>query len=219
MEGGPELLNDKRIWNRGRRYLIKKDKVMANIVRNVGPIAFEIDGSGYYESLVESILFQQLAGSAARAILKKFKGLYNGRIPTPKEYLRTSEKRLRSAGISPQKYGYIKDLCERINDGRLKLEGVEMMSDEEVVTMLDEVKGIGRWTAEMFLLFSLGRVDVLPMDDLGFRKGIRAAYRLKEMPERRAMEKLSSKWRPYGSIATLYLWRGLDSAAKGKEGK
>ncbi|MDE1851111.1 MAG: DNA-3-methyladenine glycosylase 2 family protein [Candidatus Micrarchaeota archaeon] len=205
-----ELLSDSWVWGKGVRHVIKKDKVMARTIRKVGRIAFEPDDGTYYESLVEAILFQQLAGSAARAILKKFKALYRGRIPTPRQYLSTSMAKLRAAGISPQKYSYIKDLCERIQDGRLRLNGFESMADHEVISMLDEVKGIGRWTAEMFLLFNLGRADVVPMDDLGFRKGLQKAYKLRGLPEKERIERISSAWRPYGSIATLYLWRSLD---------
>lgn len=213
-EAAAALLSDSKVWNRGIRHIMRKDKVMARTIRSVGSFAFEADEGTYYESLVEAILFQQLAGSAARAILKKFKALYKGRIPTPRQYLGTRMGRLRSAGISPQKYAYIKDLCERMEDGRLGFRGIDAMPDHEIITMLDEVKGIGRWTAEMFLLFNLGRTDVVPMDDLGFRKGLQKAYRLRSLPAKDRMEGISSAWRPYGSIATLYLWRSLDKTPK-----
>jgi DNA-3-methyladenine glycosylase II len=121
--------------------------------------------------------------------------------------LNTKKRALRAAGLSPQKISYIKDLSRRIVSGRLDLETVGRAEDEEVIRELDEVRGIGRWTAEMFLIFALRRVDVLPFDDLGVQKAIQKLYRLRKLPSKERMEKLKAMWRPYCTIATLYLWR------------
>jgi len=133
--------------------------------------------------------------------------LYNGNYPTPRQYLNTRKSTVRSAGLSPQKISYIKDLSERIVSGRLDLKKISQGEDEKIIEELDEVRGIGRWTAEMFLIFSLRRVDVLPFDDLGVQKAIQKVYRLRKLPSNERMEKLRAAWRPYCSIATLYLWR------------
>lgn len=154
-----------------------------------------------------SIIFQQLAGSAAGAILSRFKQLYGGRLPSPKEYLATEPDKLRGAGLSPQKISYLKDLSEKLDNGVLDLRKFSQTPDEEVVRELDDVRGIGRWTAEMFLLFALGRTDVLPIDDLGLQKAAKRAYRLRSLPGREKFGKLAEKWHPYSSVATLYLWR------------
>ena len=184
----------------------KNDPVLARIISKARPIKFELDVD-HYEAIVGSIIFQQLAGSAARAILNRFKDLYGGRFPSPREYLSTEEVKLRSSGLSPQKISYIKDLAERLESGRLNLKRLEDLSDEDAMNELDDVRGIGRWTAEMFLLFKLGRTDVLPVDDLGLRKAAKQAYRLRKLPTRERFEQLAEKWHPYSSISTLYLWR------------
>jgi len=199
-------LADPRVWQRGVRHLKNKDPVMARIIRVTGPIRFELDDD-HYEAIVGSIIFQQLAGSAARAILNRFKGLYGGRLPSPREYLSTSIDKLRGCGLSPQKISYIKDLAERLEDGRLDLIRLEELSDEEAMRELDAVHGIGRWTAEMFLMFKLGRTDVLPVDDLGLRKAVKQAYKLRKLPSRKRFEELAVDWHPYSSISTLYLWK------------
>lgn len=174
-----------------------------------GSYKFQLE-NGHYESLVGAIIFQQLAGSAAQAILNRFKQLYNGRIPEPQQYLNTNESKLRSVGLSPQKISYIHDLCQRIVNRQLDLESMRKLPDDEVVRQLDAVRGIGRWTAEMFLIFVLGRTDVLPVDDLGLRKVAKRVYKLRNLPSRERFEKLAENWHPYCSMATLYLWRSAE---------
>ena len=200
---------DQKVWRKAIRHVKRKDRVLARIIERVGPIKFRLDDD-HYQALVGSIIFQQLAGSAARAILGRFKQLYGGRLPTPKEYLATGSAKLRSAGLSPQKISYLKDLSEKLESGVLDLEKFSEASDEEVVRELDDVRGIGRWTAEMFLLFKLGRTDVLPIDDLGLQKATKRAYRLRNLPGREKFGQLAENWRPYSSIATLYLWRSVE---------
>jgi DNA-3-methyladenine glycosylase II len=185
---------------------------MAGLIDRIGSIKFEPD-INHYEALVGSIIYQQLAGSAARVILNRFKELYGGRIPTPKEYLATSIIRLRKSGLSPQKISYLKDLSRKLESGRLDLERLSSLPDEEVIQTLDDVRGIGRWTAEMFLIFMLGRTNILPTDDLGVRKAAQRLYRLHKLPKKEKLWKLAKKWHPYSSIATLYLWKSVEKPA------
>ncbi len=209
-------LSDPLVWKKGVRFLRKQDPILARIIERVGPIRFEPD-INHYDAIVGSIIYQQLAGSAARAILNRFKDLYGGRLPNPKEYLATSKARLRSSGLSPQKISYIRDLAERLLDGRLDLKRLDGLSDEDAMSELDAVHGIGRWTAEMFLLFKLARTDVLPVDDLGLQKAAKIEYRLRKLPSREKFEKIAMGWHPYSSISTLYLWKSgekPDSPAK-----
>ena len=202
-------LAEKRVWTQGTRQLKKNDPALARMINRLGPYEFQLDRD-HYESLVGSIIFQQLAGAAARAILNRFKQIYNGKIPRPRQYLDTEERHLRASGLSPQKIRYIRDLSQRIENGVLDLKRLSELKSDEVVEELDEVKGIGRWTAEMFLIFVLGRTDVLPVDDLGLRKATQKIYRLRKLPTKEKFEQLSKNWHPYCSIATLYLWRSQE---------
>lgn len=208
-----DTINDKKVWRRATAHLKKRDAVLGEVIERVGDVKLEW-GPDHYEALVRSFISQQISGSAADSIYNKFTGLYNGKLPTPKEFLKTPEKKIRSVGISPQKYSYIKDLSQRMERGTLSLEGMRRLPDEEVIVKLDEVKGIGRWTAEMFLMFSLGRVNVFPADDLGIQKAIQKAYRLRKLPSKDKMGKLSKEWNPYRSIATIYLWRSIETKKK-----
>lgn len=202
-------LADQKVWQKAIRHIRRSDSVLAKIIERVGSFKFRLDDD-HYEALVGSIIFQQLAGSAARAILNRFKQLYGGRLPSPREYLGTELEKLRGAGLSPQKISYLKDLSERLDSGALNLGKFSEVSDEEVVRELDEVRGIGRWTAEMFLLFVLGRTDVLPVDDLGLQKAAKRAYRLRKLPGKEKFQQLAKRWHPYSSVATLYLWRSAE---------
>ena len=202
-------LADPSTWKKAIRYLKSRDPVLSRIIKQVGPVSFALDDD-HYQAIVGSIIYQQLAGSAARAILNRFKGLYGGRLPTPREYLATELDSLKKSGLSPQKISYIRDLAERLEDGRLDLKKLEGMSDVDAMQELDAVRGIGRWSAEMFLMFGLGRTDVLPVDDLGLRKAAKKAYRLRDLPSRERFEKLAKDWHPYCSISTFYLWKTVE---------
>lgn len=191
-------------------HLSRKDRVIARLIKKLGVINVNWGGDSY-ESLMSAIIYQQISGAAGDSIERRFKALYNNRMPSPKRFLATPWKKVRAAGISPQKYSYIVDLCTRIRDGRLELSKFDVMDDEDIIEELDEVKGIGRWTAEMFLMFSLGRTDIVPRDDLGIKKAIKRAYGLREYPTKRKFSELAERWRPYGTIASLYLWRSSDS--------
>ena len=213
-----ETLFRKSSWERGIRHLRKNDPKLARAIRPGFHVDMTYD-SDYYGSVVESIVFQQLAGKAAEAILNRFKKLYGGRIPSPSEFIKTDEKTVRGAGISPQKYSYMLDLCKKLESGMLALEGIDSLSDEEIVERLSSVKGIGRWTSDMFLIFSLGRTDVMPAEDLGVRKGLQSTYGLKELPDRKRIEKLALKWHPYCSMVAIAMWHRLDTVTIGDEKK
>ena len=167
-------------------------------------------GGEPFQSLVEAIMYQQLAGSAADAIHDRFMKIYRGRFPTPARLLKTPQERLQSVGLSGKKTEYIRDLAQRVHSCGIDLAELVRLADEQVVEQLTVVKGIGRWTAEMFLIFCLGRHDVLPVGDLGLRRAMQKAYALRALPEPEKMEKIAGPWRPYRSIATWYLWKSLD---------
>lgn len=187
---------------------LKRDHRLAKIIDKIGKHNIPITKNPY-ESLVEAIITQQLSGKAADSISKKFRAIY-GRFPKPADVLKTSDAKLRKIGLSYMKISYIKDLSFRIESKQLRLASMKKLSDEQVIAELTLIKGIGRWTAEMFLIFSLGRQDVLPVGDLGLKKGIQRLYSMKELPEKEQMEKIAEKWRPYRSVATWYLWRSLN---------
>lgn len=187
---------------------LRQDRRLAKIIDQIGKPNIPITKNPY-ESLIEAIITQQLSGKAADSISKKFRAIY-GRFPKPEDVLKTSDNSLRKAGLSYMKIFYIKDLSHKIETKQLRLVKMKDLSDEEVIAELTMVKGIGRWTAEMFLIFSLGRQDVLPVGDLGLKKGIQRLYSMKELPQKEQMEKIAEKWRPYRSVATWYLWRSLN---------
>ncbi|MFA5161006.1 MAG: DNA-3-methyladenine glycosylase [Elusimicrobiales bacterium] len=193
------------------RKLAGADATLAAIIRRVGPCGLPSKpaGGGYFEALAESIIYQQLNGKAAATIFERFKGVYGGRFPAPGRILRTPDARLRGAGLSKQKLAYIKDLSAKTAAGLLDFGSLAALPDEEVIRALSQVKGIGRWTAEMFLIFTLARPDVLPAGDYGFRTAVMKAYRLRKLPDAARLEKLSHCWRPYRSTAVWYLWQSL----------
>jgi len=188
--------------------VLKKDPKLARIIKVVGEYQITTT-SNYFESLIEAIITQQLAGSAAKAISKRFRGLYGKKFPKPADVLKTSDSKLRKTGLSGMKVKYIKDLSENIESKKLKLRSLSKLSDDEIVEQLTQVKGIGRWTAEMFLIFSLGRMDVLPVGDLGLKKGVQLLNSSTKLPTPDEIEELAEKWRPYRTVATWYLWKSL----------
>ena len=190
-------------------HLCSVDQYLAEIIKAVGSYSIKVRNDSYL-SLVEAIIYQQLAGSAASTIYNRFLGYYNGPIPKPEQILSSSETDLRAkVGLSRMKIAYLKDLAVHIADGRLILNNLPSMTDEEVISQLTRVKGIGRWTAEMFLIFCLGREDILPVTDLGLRTAMKRTYLLNELPKPNTMIEIASPWRPYRSIATWYLWKSL----------
>ena len=186
---------------------LKKDEILSNIIKSVGSYTLK-KRNHHFAVLIESIISQQLAKNAADAIYKRFKQIYP-KFPTTSEILSTKESKFRSIGISRMKIEYLKDLATHIEEGRLNMKILSKLDDEEVIAHLTQVKGIGRWTAEMFLIFSLGRQDVFPIYDLGLRKGIQVAFSLTEIPKPIEVEELGKRWIPYRTIATWYLWKSL----------
>lgn len=191
---------------------LRRDPILDKIIDIVGEYSLK-RRSHHFAVLVESIISQQLATSAAEAIFKRFKNLYP-KFPTASQILATRKSKLRSVGLSGMKVEYLKDLARNIKEGRVKIKLLSRMNDEDVIEHLTQVKGIGRWTAEMFLIFSLGRPDVLPVDDLGLRKGVQIAFSLPELPKSKEVEEIGKKWKPYRSIATWYLWKSLQKFDK-----
>ncbi len=187
---------------------LKKDPKLAKIIKQVGDYNIKMT-KNRYQSLVEAIIAQQLSGSAAESILKKFKKLFESKFPKPVEVIKIPNTKIRSTGLSKMKIMYIKDLSKKIQSKQLNMRKISTKSDEYIVEHLTDVKGIGRWTAEMFLIFSLGRLDVLPVGDLGLKKGIQLMCSLKELPNEKEIERIAESWKPYRTVATWYLWKSL----------
>lgn len=191
------------------KYLSQSDLRLGEVIGTVGKYSIKLRKDPF-QSLVESIIYQQLAGSAASTIYGRFIKYYNNSPPLPEQILSTPDAVLKSSiGLSNKKIEYIKDLSARITDRKLDLVKLCEMTDEEIIAQLIQVKGIGRWTAEMFLIFCLGRLDVLPVTDLGIRKAMQKIYALPALPKPSEMLAISQPWRPYRSFATWYLWKSV----------
>jgi DNA-3-methyladenine glycosylase II len=191
------------------RYLSKVDPQLRILIRTIGKYSIKIRANAF-QSLVESIIYQQLTGSAANVIYGRFIKYYSNVMPTPMEIISTSDIELKSnVGLSSKKVQYLKDLSTRVVEQKLDLDLLSTISDEEVINQLIQVKGIGRWTAEMFLIFCLGRPDVLPVTDLGIRKAMQKVYSIPELPKPAEMLAIAQPWRPHRTIATWYLWKSL----------
>ncbi len=195
-------------------HLRGSDPVLARIMDGVGPFTLE-PREGTFRMLSRAIFFQQLAGPAARAIMNRVLGTLGADEEgwyEPQQLLTATEEQLRTAGLSRQKTVYVRDLAEKFTSGELSEDGFHELDDEEVIRRVSAVKGIGRWTGEMFLIFSLGRPDVLPVDDLGVRRGMQIAYGLPDLPKPDEMRRVAEPWRPYRSAGTWYMWRSLGVA-------
>jgi 3-methyladenine DNA glycosylase/8-oxoguanine DNA glycosylase len=192
-------------------HLAQVDPVLARIIAAVGPFNME-PGDGIFRALGRSIFFQQLAGPAARAIMNRVLaalGTDDKTWYTPDQFLAVTDDELRSAGLSRQKLTYLRNLAENFASGDLTEDGFHHLEDEEVIKKASSVKGIGRWTAEMLLIFTLDRPDVLPVDDLGVRRGMQLAYGLQDLPKPDEMRRIAEPWQPYRSAGTWYMWRSL----------
>ncbi len=204
-----------KIYTKAIRHLKKADPVLRRVIEKVGPCRLpEEYETNQFGALVDAIMYQQLAYKAAQTISNRFRALYGhrdgagrGRLPRPEEILRTPARKLRAAGLSRQKIGYMRDLAEKAANGILRLGKFSRMNDAEVIENTTQVKGIGRWTAEMFLIFSLRRMDVLPLGDLGVQYGFKLAYQMRTLPSETRMERIAEAWRPYRTIGTWYLWK------------
>ncbi len=199
-------------YSGARRALMRGDPILATIIKSHGAcqLGAARDRFDHFAMLVRAIVFQQLSTKAATTIHNRLMSCMPDGIPTPAALDVVSDEQLRAAGISRQKATYLRDLCEKVRTGAVPLENIDSLADEEVITALTTIKGIGRWTAEMFLIFRLQRPDVLPVGDLGIMNAMQKAYRLRKKPTPERMRKIGEAWRPYRSIATWYLWRSLD---------
>jgi DNA-3-methyladenine glycosylase II len=201
-----------RIHRPALKHLCRVDPVLGGIIERVGPCRLEARRAGtHYEALVRSIVFQQLSGKAARTIHDRFRALYPRKQPRAELVLTTNDASLRGAGLSRQKIGYLRDLSARVASGSLPLAHLGRLPDDAIIEHLVQVKGIGRWTVQMFLMFRLGRPDVLPELDLGVQNAIQRAYGLRTRPTPKEVLRIGESWRPYASVASWYLWRSLEN--------
>jgi DNA-3-methyladenine glycosylase II len=189
-------------------HLKKADPVLCAIIERVGPYRMEY-GEPTFHSLAESILYQQLNGKAAVVIFGRFTNAAGDPV-TPEGILKLSDAQMRAIGLSKQKTAYLRDLAQKTKDGLLNFERLADMSNEEVIEHLTQVKGIGVWTAHMFLMFTLKRPDILPTGDYGIQAAMKKHYRKRKWPKPKDMEKIAKSWVPYRSVACWYLWRSLD---------
>jgi DNA-3-methyladenine glycosylase II len=193
---------------------MRRDPVLGAIIKRYGECRLRTDRApDIYCGLIQAIVSQQLSTKAAATIYARFRALLpKDTEPTPDAVLPLSDETLRGVGLSRQKIGYLRDLSQKMLDGSLRPDALHSLADEAVVEMLTEIKGIGRWTAEMILIFRLLRPDILPLGDLGIVKAIQKAYGLPKPPDARRMLKIAEPWRPYRSVASWYLWASLDVA-------
>jgi len=200
------------LWQRAAvRHLKKADLVLERIIERVGPNRFGARAAGsHLDALVRSIVGQQLSTSAATTIHGRLLVLVGETNPLPEDWLALNDPDMRAAGLSRQKIAYIRDLARHVKDGELPMDRLHLMSDDEVIEALTAVKGIGVWTAQMFLMFRLGRPDILPVLDLGIRNAFRRAYKLRKDPTAKRMQALAKSWAPYRSVASWYLWQSLE---------
>src|SRR5918992_2026804 len=195
------------------RHLAESDPPLGELIARVGDFGLRPRPTqSLFAAVARAIVYQQLSGSAAATILGRVKAIYAPkRFPTPSDILATPPERLRAAGLSAAKTAALRDLAERSLDGTVPtMRGVRVMSDEDVIERLIRVRGVGRWTVEMLLIFRLGRADVLPVSDLGIRKGFSLTFGSRSLPAAVTIERRAERWRPYRSVACWYLWRALE---------
>ena len=190
--------------------LAKIDSRFSKLISEFGYPTYK-EENNYFEALLKNIIYQQLSGKAAKTIYNRFLKLFETtQYPSPDKILNTPVEHLRGAGLSNQKVTYILDLSKKYVDGTLPLDDLDEKSDKEISTQLIQVKGIGQWTADMFLIFTLSRVDVFPLGDLGVKKGVAIIENLKKLPTEKNMAEISEKWQPYRTIAAWYMWKLVD---------
>lgn len=195
-------------------HLAKVDPVMRGLIKKIGPCELEPQRARQpFESLVRAVAHQQIHGKAAEAILGRVVALYPGKFPKPADILYTEITTLRGCGFSASKVAAIRDVAAHTLSGTVPtLARIRKMPDEEIIRRLVQIRGVGRWTVEMLLIFQLGRPDILPVDDYGVRNGFRIAYNLDAMPKPRALSEHGARWQPHRTVASWYLWRAADQA-------
>ena len=200
-------------YARARRLLLRRDPILAALIRKHGPCGLAAaQRSDHFSALVRAIVGQQLSTKAASTIHKRLVDLVAGGLATPDSVACLTDAQLRAVGLSRQKSAYLRDLCAKVGDGTVRLDALERMSDDDVIVELTRVKGVGRWTAEMFLMFRLHRPDVLPVGDLGIRRAAERAYGLVDLPSADELRALAEPWRPHRTAASVLLWHSLDNA-------
>jgi DNA-3-methyladenine glycosylase II len=201
-------------------HLRKADPKLAAVIDAVGPCTFApAEHLAHFTAITRSIVFQQLSGKAASTIYNRFAALFDEDTPVAHQLIALSDEQLRAVGLSRQKIGYLRDLATRVHTGEVPIDKLHELSDDDIIAALTSVKGIGRWTAQMFLMFRRGRPDVLPDLDLGIQKGIQRAYRMRKLPTPKRVLEVGAKWAPHRTIASWYLWRSLDATAENRQGK
>lgn len=192
--------------------VLNKDKKLASLIKKYGPpdLAKYHGRKDIFHSLLRSIVYQQISGAAAASILARVHALYPRKKPTPELVLKTPKTKLRAAGLSTQKVSYVKDLAKKFADKEIDTHRFPEMSSQEIIEHVVRIKGIGEWTAHMLLIFTLDRPDILPVGDLGIRKGFQKVYKMRVLPDKKRMEKVAAPWRAHASVASWYLWRVAD---------
>ncbi len=184
---------------------------MIEVIDKVGPCTLQLRAEGtHFDALIRSIVYQQLSGKAAATIHRRVRAMFNSETPLPPQVAAAEHDALRKAGLSNQKAKYVRNLAEHSLNGSLSVETLHELGDQEIIDALTQVKGIGRWSAQMFLMFRLGRPDVLPDLDLGVQKGIQRAYRMRKLPTPKKVLETGAKWAPYRTIGSWYMWRVLE---------
>jgi DNA-3-methyladenine glycosylase II len=198
-------------YTKARRLLLRRDPVLAALIRKHGECGLaKAQRSDHFSALVRAITGQQLSTKAAATIFRRLAALMPDGV-TPAAMSSLTDEQMRAVGMSRQKISYFRDLCDKASSGVVPLNALDAMSDDEVIAALTAVKGIGRWSAEMFLMFRLHRPDVLPVDDLGIVNAVKNVYKLRKRPTAERIRKFGEAWRPYRSVASWYLWRSLDN--------
>lgn len=201
-----ELPTRRRILSHFREH----DPKMAHVIQSIGPFLLKRNRN-YFAVLCRSIVSQQISVAAADTIFSRFQKLCDGRTPTPERVAGLNDAPLRTAGLSRQKAAYLKDLSRHFMDGTIRPRQLNYLGNEEIIERLTRVHGIGRWTAEMFLIFSLNRLDVLPVDDLGLRVAVQKVYGMKARPDAKRLRAIGEKWNPFETVGTWYAWRSLNA--------
>ena len=187
--------------------ILQKDRIMKKIIQNVGPCTIRKIPNPF-EALIDGIITQQISDSAGQAIALRFRQFFNGKFPTPEMILEFNEDELKSVGLSRMKSQYILDISHKVINGELNFKKFTKLEDEEIISELIKIRGIGRWTAEMYLIFGLGRKDIFPLGDLGLINGIKKIYSLNN-PDISDIKNISNKWKPYRTFGTWYIWKGV----------
>jgi len=201
-------------FQQGARFLRRRDSRLRVLIRQYGPCPLK-PSRAYFLFLCKSIISQQISTKAAASIMRRFRELFVRRRPTPAALLKLTDGQLRGAGLSGQKLRYLRDLAARMTDGTVPTRKLSRMDDQQVIETLTQIKGVGVWTAEMFLIFALHRPDVWPVDDLGIRKAVQQLDGFGALPAPADIRDFADAWRPYRSVACWYLWRSLDNAPMG----